>query len=247
MITIKYTDVILPEYIDKYVEMQKALFLDFNRIVFDIVFLQKALANKELNLLYDSMLVIEKLFGNEFQYLIIKISRCLFDTGTDVITLPRFKNRIIRDFIKPEYKQDVCDIVKNSRWNSDEIKDTISRVKISISGFRNHYLAHNLEGQTEELTIPLDDIEAVFNAATELFSLLSFETGDIYSPVPTDGRTFSDEKQALSEFCDRFFDYQYLSSPHVQNISYRLDNLFVEERERTTIEQHVSAINIRKS
>lgn len=242
----KYTDVIKPECIAKYSEMQKSLFIDLNSILFDIIFLKKCIDNNGINMLYDTNLVIGKLFNNEFQYLIIKVARCLFDKGSDTITLLRFKNMIFKEFIKDEYKESVQALSKNSKWFAEEAKEVKTKVESCITQFRNHYLAHSLQREIDDISVSLLDIEKLFDAATDLFCLLSFEPGDLYGKTPTDGCTFTDERNALVEFCDMFFDYQYLSSPHIEHISYKLDEFFVEEDEKKIIEQHVSAINNRK-
>jgi len=136
--------------------------------------------------------------NNFFEYSIIIISRLFKDIGKDCFTLPEFKKRIILKYIKPEYKMDFMDRIKEVNF-----KKLTADVLNRIHELRNKRLAHNLEKFVKDPNnirlINFNELKQLQDCANQLFDNLSFEIGygkvllpyneEVIHPKGSDSRT----------------------------------------------------------
>ena len=111
--------------------------------------------------------------NNIFEYSIIIISRLFKDTGIDCFTLPKFTNKIISKYIKPGYRKDLTDRIKEVNF-----KNLTDDILNRIYDLRKKRIAHNLEYFIKDPKnigrINYDELEKLRDRANQLFENLSF-------------------------------------------------------------------------
>ncbi len=210
-----------PEYIPEYQEYHKAICINLNQMIWNIVFLRKAIEAQEKGVPCRNDFVIRQLYKDEFEILILRLHRTLLDEGSDVMTLPHLKNNLFSKYLIPEKKAEVGDNLRNCRWDSGETVVAKRRIEEAVPTFRTHYIAHSLVGETTELSVSFLDAEKVVMAACDYLTKLSFGLESFYSGADRALLNFKEEKVAFEGLLEDFFRYQITSAWCVKEVSCR--------------------------
>ena len=121
--------------------------------------------------------------NNFFEYSVVIITRIISDEGEGKFTLRRFKNRIIKDYIKSEYRIALQDRMKSIKIDDNTIKYTLEKLKT----LRDKRIAHTIEEfiqNTEIELIEFKELETLINYLNRVFKLLSFNVDYLMLPIP---------------------------------------------------------------
>lgn len=214
---------IKPEHISDYQKYHKSICNNLNQMIWNIAFLKKAKEAQEMGVPCRNDYVIGRLFKNEFELLILRLHRTLFDNGPDAMTLPHLKNYLFSKFLIPEKRAELGQNLRDCQWDSNEIVAARRRVEEAVPDFRTHYIAHTLNEDTEELSVSFLDAEKVIMAACEYFLRLSFGVEDFYVESNRTSLNFQAEKEASEKFMENFFMYQQTSAWCINGITCNYD------------------------
>ena len=188
---------IYKDFITEYQELHKAVCLNLNKLIWNIAFLKKAKEAHEKGVNCRNDFIIEHLYKNEFELLILRFSRTLLDEGQDVITLKRLRDNLFSKYILQKHKNNLSNSLKNIAWDSYEIIVARRKLESAIPIFRNNYIAHTLMGETDEISVSYLDAEKVVMAACDLFNRLSYGVDSFYIGKEKSYLKFFDEKATL--------------------------------------------------
>lgn len=215
----KHSDVIKPEFIEQYVETHKMLYSTLSIMISDISFIE-ACINLQDGELGTDWISIRYLYRSIFETLILRTYRCFFDnSGKDSTNIFKFKNDIIADFLKDEYRDKVKGNIKELKIE-DKIykKSVLPNLKKNVSCLRDKYIAHGiLNDDTAEVN--LQDIKELLNNGCELFQALSFEPKNFYTFFEGDGYDFSREIAYTQKSLENIIKYTMLSSNYIKSIN----------------------------
>lgn len=120
-------------------------------------------------------------FRNFFYYSLLIITRIAADQGSDVFTLPRFKNRI-RQASKQEYR----DLIDN-RLRQVKFDMGIQKLLEKTKKFRSQSVAHSLEevvfGNKETTKVFYSDLKKLRDQLNDLLDALSFNVEHMMLPI----------------------------------------------------------------
>lgn len=235
-----YKDVLRQEYIEQYKSYHMTLFRELNIMLFDVAFLKECIAHNDTkhHMMLDMDIIISYLFKNNFEHLILKTYRIMFDNGTDVLTIDTFINQIIKNLSNLEFKTELCKNISKSCWKSDNIKATKLRLKDALGEFRDKAIAHKLTKEMKELSVNLDDIAQLLNAAIDMFEMLSFYPIDFYQYKISE-YSFVGEHLTVQEQSKQLLNLLVLSSNCISHI----DVQYKAYQEKTEIEQIQNLVN----
>lgn len=220
---------IYQDFITEYQELHKAVCLNLNKLIWSIVFLKKAKEAQEKGVSCRNDFIIEHLYKNEFELMVLRLSRTLFDEGQDVITLKRLRNNFFSKYILPEHKYSLSNSLKDINWDSSEIVAARRKLECAIPIFRNNYVAHTLMGETEEVSVSYLDAEKVVMAACDLLNRLSFGVDSFYLGKEKSYLKFFDEKTAVEQFIEEFFLFQQTSAWSINKLDCDSSSKIVKE------------------
>ncbi|WP_431028147.1 hypothetical protein [Lysinibacillus sp. LZ02] len=117
---------------------------------------------------------------NLYENSIIIISRIVTDTGSDVLTIPKFRNEITQNIL-PKYKDSFTSDLKAQKFD-ENTKNLLNK----LHSLRNSRLAHLIKAKvvtgTFE-TFDLGELEDLVEKFNSLLQSLSFNTERIYAPL----------------------------------------------------------------
>lgn len=242
-----YREILIEEKVDEYVGMHKHFYRSLSSMIFDISFIQACGNLQNLDIMSD-WITIKFLHRDVFENLITKVYRCFFDkSGADAINLFRFKNKVLSDYIKVEYKEKLISMI-DAITKADELyQHKLKLLEKNIVGLRDPYIAHSLlDKQVDVVEVDLDDISYVVEKGCELFQVLSFEISDFYSFLEGDGYDFSEEFTYTKNSAELFVKYSMLSSKLIKKIECQYTELCTtDEVER--LDSLIKSINDNKN
>ncbi len=218
-----YKDVIIPEKIENYKEQHRIMYITLNSIIFDISFLEACveLQDNELN---NDWITIKILHKNIFENLVLKIYKCFFDnSGTDSTNILRFKNNVVRKFLKKEYRRDVIEQINNISLPTDFINRQ-EQLRDNIFSIRKDFVAHRLLQTNDNAIVDLNEIKMMFEYGCNLFHVLSFEPQDFYSFIEGDGYDFFKEINYTYKSVRKFIKTSFLTSNYITKIDCQFDD-----------------------
>ena len=235
-----YKDVLNEDFIEQYKSYHMTLFRELNIMLFDVAFLKECISHNDTQprMILDTDIIISYLFKNNFEHLILKTYRIMFDNGTDVLTIDTFISRVIQNLSNVEFKSELRSHISSSCWKSDSIKATKLRLKDALGEFRDKAIAHKLTKEMKELSVNLEDIEQLLNAAIDIFEMLSFYPIDFYKYKISE-YSFVGERLTVQEKSKQLLDLLVLSSNCISHI----DVQYKDYQDETVIEQVQNKIN----
>jgi len=211
-------EVILPEYIKDYDNGLAFFYSELITINTNIFIINKIRKFRfDLFCAPDDCTFFHMVINNFFEYSLIIISRLFKDTGKDCFTLPKFKNKIISKYIKPEYRIKFKQRIKNL-----EFQNLTSDILNRIFDLRNKRLAHNLEEYIKDIKniglINYSELEKLRDCANQLFESLSFGVGHLMLPLPYSEKVIhpknSDPRPDIEKFLDSIVkESNFLNTP----------------------------------
>ena len=120
---------------------------------------------------------------------ILTIAKLYDDSGRDVLTLTKFKDKILTDYLKAEYKEKFCCFLRQSKFTSE-----IEQIKKKVKHIRNTRIAHLIPvnrttdssvqkdlkvslSVQKDLKVSLEEMEKICSSLNNLFQLLCFSNG----------------------------------------------------------------------
>lgn len=194
-----YRDVIKPDEIDEYIKYHKKFFSHIADINTDIFFMERFLSFpfKELKMLH-SILFYSIINDNMFQNLVVKIHRLINDNDSDVFTLIKYKNKIMKNYIKDEFKSKLIEQIKMYDLNEKKYLDIRDKIKTA----RNEFIAHrNMEyfnHYTEKNLVEFNEMKNLVLRINDFFKAISFNVDDTYEA--SDGYTIEIRKAIVDTF-----------------------------------------------
>lgn len=199
-------DVIIPEYLKDYEDGMAFFYSELITINTNIFIINKIRKFQfDLFCTPDDCTFFHMVINNFFEYSLIIISRLFKDTGKDCYTLPKFTNKIISKYIKPEYKIEFMQRIKNL-----DFKNLTADILNRIHDLRTKRLAHNLEEYIKDKKnigrINFDELEKLRDCANQLFENLSFGIGYSMVPLPYSEKVIHPEGSDSRPDIDKIFD-----------------------------------------
>lgn len=210
---------IVPEAVEEYKKYHRTICFNLNRMIWNISFLKKAVEMQQKCGAYRNEFVIAQLSKNEFELLTLRLHRTLFDEGSDTITLPKLQSKLLKNYLFPEYRQELCQRLKSTSWDNSDVVAARRRAEIVVPIFRKNFIAHSLDKDVDELSFSIDDAEKIIMAACDWFSILNFGAEEFYSEDEKANLNHKKEQIACEEIIEEFFLYQYLSSNPIREIN----------------------------
>ncbi|MBL7060850.1 MAG: hypothetical protein ISS13_03325 [Actinobacteria bacterium] len=170
-------EIINSRYLKEYEEGIESFYLELAALNTNIFIINK-IKEFRLDLFcpHDKSTFFLMVIKNFFEYSIITIIRLFEDTG---FTIPKFKDRIINDYIKKEYKNAFIDRFNNIKFD-DLTNDILKRVK----HLRNKRFAHIIKNKKDIKNVNIEELEKIINYINLFFQNLSFNTGFDMLPIP---------------------------------------------------------------
>lgn len=162
-----YRDVIYEEKQEEYKKMHKIMYRTLGNMIFDISFIEASVSLQDNELGHD-FITISFLHRNVFENLITKMYRGFFDnSGSDTINLMKFKNKVIKEYIKEEYKQEILDDIKKLPIEDKIYKRKFEIIKKNVDIIRDKYIAHGILDPKESSKVDLKDIKELLKNGCE--------------------------------------------------------------------------------
>jgi predicted DNA binding protein len=188
----------------------------------------------------DNRIFFSMVINNFFEYSIIIISRLFKDTGRDCFTLPKFKNKIISLYIRPEYKSNFIERIKEVNF-----KKLTADILNRIHDLRKKRIAHNLEEFIKDTKnigrINFDELEKLRDCSNKLFDNLSFRIEHIMVPIPYSDKVIhpkdTDPRSDIEKILDSIAKESYfLNMPE-------LDKYWLEYGKKRITERELKILN----
>jgi hypothetical protein len=121
------------------------------------------------------------------------ITRLATDSGKDVYTLPHFKNRVMEELVKPEYKEAFQNALKQAKFDK-RTHDLLEQAR----KLRTEYVAH-LSRQPDPTTSPIDfeDLKILRDQLNSLLEALTPDRAHLFTPIQYYNRSKSDIEAIL--------------------------------------------------
>ncbi|SJZ61193.1 hypothetical protein [Anaerorhabdus furcosa] len=172
----------IEEYKKDYKMIEIAISNISNSVAYLIIQLEYSETQEYKKLSNDVRFAEKLIYDDMLKSAVLKFYRYYFElNGSDVMTLAKFKNKILKE-IKSQYKEKLRISISKTMWRNKNNKIKFDRLIEALEKYRNKYLAHNIpEGVIDE-EIKVEDLVLIHKAALELFSLLKFDdcSGEIY-------------------------------------------------------------------
>lgn len=177
-------DVITPEYLKDYEDGMGFFYSELVTLNTNIFIINKIREFPfDLFCVPDDKIFFSMVANNFFEYSVIIISRLIKDSSSNSFTIRKFKNRIIKDYIKPEYREAFKDRIKNSKFEH-AMNDILDR----IQDLRNKRIAHTIEDYVKDTKnigrINFKELEKLRDSINSFFDSLSFNIKHMMVPVP---------------------------------------------------------------
>lgn len=112
--------------------------------------------------------------NNFFEYSVILISRLFTDSSNDCFTLPKFRDKIISQYIRPKYRKDFMHRIEEVNF-----ENLTSDILNHIHKLRNKRIAHNIKKFIKDpkniRLINFNELKQLQDCSNRLFNNLSFE------------------------------------------------------------------------
>ena len=118
---------------------------------------------------------------------IININTIMNDEGSDVHTLPKFRNKIMKEWIKDKYKNNFSACLRP--YESEKRKPNIDELLERAKGLRHNFIAHRLLEPKTKLSISdlseftIDELDELAKFIELLFEICSFHGGHSTLPL----------------------------------------------------------------
>lgn len=204
MIVENYKNIIKHEFISDYKNSYEKLLCSFSKMLINIIYIEQIYRNQqEITPKMDvgSIYVSKHLYLLSVSDLILAIYAAVYDTGSDVITINKFKNIITQKWCIDNKKNIIYNRINSSSWKT--ASSQILQKKLEF--FRNKVIAHNLYN-IEDMNIELQPIFDLHKSACDLLDILSFGIIDYglamnYNSV---NEYFEKERAAITEFVNDY-------------------------------------------
>jgi hypothetical protein len=122
---------------------------------------------------------------NALDISILQIVKLVQDQGNDVFNLPKFKKKILLDYLRPEHERDLRAKLAECKFDEET-----RRLLQKAENLRDRQIAHFLQGDNFQLRLDdflsLDDLKSLTKSITALFEVLSFGPRQRYLPMEYD-------------------------------------------------------------
>jgi len=227
-------------YREEYRQLHKSVCLNLGRIIWNIAFLKKAKEAQDLGVICRNDFIIEHLYKNEFELLILRLNRTFFDNGEDAATLPRLKNNLFSKYLLKQHKKGLSELLRDSTWDLPEIVAARRRLEDAVPIFRNNYIAHTLLVKNDEISVSFLDAEKVIMAACELFNKLGYGLDTFYLNQEKFYLNFEEEKKACEKYYEQFFLFQQTSAFCIKNLQCEFNN----DKSSKIVKEKIDKINL---
>lgn len=220
-----YKVIILEQYIEDYKEQHRIFYQTLNSMIYDISFLQNACDLQDWKIHHD-FITLRMMYRNIFENLVTKVYRCFFDnSGNDSTNILKYKNKVLRLYLKEEYRQSIVNKVKQLPIESKEFKVKFEELRTNCNSIRNGFIGHRLLTASDDAAVNLNDIKQLVEYGCKLLQALSFEPSDFYSFTEGDGFDFSKEIETTKSLTYNFLIHSFLTSSYINKIECAFDEL----------------------
>jgi len=177
----KHYEYIMPEYGREYYRYHSSIYINICRMFWNISFIKKTLRLQREGMICYGDIAIINIYRDEFELLVLRLHKLIYDNDKDTITLQKLKNNMMNKYVKNEKKQELLRQLKNLPIEKHEIKSMRDRVEKSVRILRKKCIAHSLNGEIEEVEVRIDDIEGIVMAAWDSLRILSKDLTAVYN------------------------------------------------------------------
>lgn len=190
------------EYINKYNEGCSFFFKELYVLNTDI-FLIKQILDFPFEIFcaqYDCIF-FNAVVNNLYEYSIIITTRLLTDTGSDVISIRKFKNDILKTYIKEEFKTDFLKLLPSE----NSIKDIVDKIKSLRDSRIAHSIYEYVQNPENLKQINIGELELVRDQLNAYMDAFTSPTKNVLLPVhyytrfqnPVENRNLTDIERIL--------------------------------------------------
>lgn len=179
----KAKDILIEGTFDEYEQGMKFFYRELVKLNANIYIINKVRQFPfDLFCTPDETIFFSMVLYNFLEYSIVMIHRMVNDRGSDVITLPRFKNRI-NDFVRQEFKSEFLSNLKRVKFDKT-MKDILKRVEDLRHKLIGHFVeefAFNIKNVDR---INIEELEKLCDAFNSLLNALAFNVEYLMLPLP---------------------------------------------------------------
>lgn len=187
-------------------------------MIHDVSFIAACVELEDFDLNFD-WITIKFLHQDIFENLIMRTYRVFFDkSGQDVYSLMHFKNCVIGELIKPEYRQQLVDKIRLLPIEDKFYKSKMNAIRDNLVPLRNQYIGHGMLNPSSNEKVDLVDLKELLENGCELFQTLSFNVEDFYRGT-SDGYGFEAEWKYTYSSAKAFIKLSKLSSKYITDVS----------------------------
>ena len=198
----------------------------------------------------DDKIFFSMVINNFFEYSIIIISRLIKDASANSFTIRKFKNRIIKNYIKSEYLEAFKNRIRNIKFEH-VMNDILDR----IQDLRNKRIAHTIEDYVKDTKnigrINFKELEKLRDCANQLFDNLSFGIEHTMVPFPYSEKVIhpkdSDARPDIEKILDSIAKESYfLNMPELDKYWLKYGKKRMKERELKILYEYRDKLGIPK-
>jgi hypothetical protein len=174
-------DAIKSEFLDEYLRGIQFFHMELTYLNTNIFIMDYVLTFPyDLFVAADQSLFFRMVFQNFFYSSIMMITRIVTDTGSDLYTLPHFKNNLI-DWIKEEYKDLLIDRLKQAKFDKD-VRDMFERSRKLRTERLAHLQANIVLGKIPATKVVFGELKSMLKSLNSLLDAISFNVDMVKLP-----------------------------------------------------------------
>lgn len=142
---------------------------------------------------------------NAINMSILTINKLMSDSSKDVLTMPMFQQKILKELLKPEYRDDFQIILKHNRRGKKEISEIQNRVRdirnVRLAHLTNLYFQQTFDKTMEQTRLHFVEVRDLSFFVNYTFFSFAFDRG--YTLLPECYSTRQpDQKTDVETFLD---------------------------------------------
>jgi hypothetical protein len=203
--TCKPDAVLQADFLEEYRSVMHFFHLRLSRLNIDLFIVEKILGfPSDLFIAPPENIFLTEVVQNFFEVSILRITSIATDQGSDTLTLPKFKNRMLRNVVEP-YRTDFQEHLRQAKFS-----ERTQRMLEKATRLRDTRIAHFLDNPNIAVStddkVTFGDVQSLHDDLNAQLNLLSFDTEYFTLPVSYHPQVVhpigSDSRTDIEKFLD---------------------------------------------
>ena len=179
-------DIIKTECFDDYRQAMDFFWVQLTRLNSDL-FIAEKIARFPFDFFTGPMLppFFFHAFRNAVEISVLQIVKLVQDTGSDVFGLRRFKNDVLRTYIRPEYEPALRQKLSECRFD-DETERLLNVARVIRDGYIAHFLRRASFNLHREDALTIHNLQSLAGEINGLFTVIAFGPRYRFLPLEYD-------------------------------------------------------------